>query len=79
MPKLNSSNLKLQEELIKIGLIGLRNLILMVGDLMYPMKLPTLFWRKFRTAIKSAKPEALIIGETGTVPIVGSKETNSIA
>ncbi|MDD3389261.1 MAG: glycoside hydrolase family 13 protein [Bacilli bacterium] len=63
MPKLNSSNLKLQEELIKIGLYWIKEFDIDGWRLDVSDEVAHAFWRKFRTAIKSAKPEALIIGE----------------
>lgn len=64
MPKWNTSNPKVQDYLIKIGLYYIKELKIDGWRLDVADEVSHTFWKKFRMAIKDANPDALIIGES---------------
>lgn len=63
MPKLNTSNEKVQEFLLDIGAYYLTEYDIDGWRLDVSDEISHYFWRKFRERIKSVKPDAVIIGE----------------
>lgn len=63
MPKLNTANQKVQEYFADVGKYWIKQFGVDGWRLDVANEIDRNFWRKFRTAIKEAKPDAVLIGE----------------
>lgn len=63
MPKLNTSNPELREYLCNVGRYWVKEFDADGWRLDVASEVDDGFWRAFRTAVKAAKPDALLIGE----------------
>ena len=63
MPKLNTSNVKVQEYLLDIAVHYIKEYDIDGWRLDVSDEISHYFWRKFREAVKKAKKDAVIIGE----------------
>jgi glycosidase len=64
MPKWNTSNLKVQEYLIAVGLYWIKEFGIDGWRLDVADEVSHAFWREFRKAVKEEKPGAILIGES---------------
>ena len=63
MPKLNTSNPKVQEYFANVGKYWIEEFHVDGWRLDVANEIDRNFWRTFRTAVKAANPEAVLIGE----------------
>jgi glycosidase len=63
MPKLNAEDPEVQDFLCRVGVHWLRTADIDGWRLDMPWEIPHSFWRSFRAAVKSLKPEAFLFGE----------------
>lgn len=79
-PKFNTSNPEVQEFLISIGLYYVNNFKIDGWRLDVADELSHDFWRNFRTKIKAANPECLLIGENwhNSYPFLRGDQFDSI-
>jgi glycosidase len=64
MPKWNTSNRKVQEYLIAVGLYWIKEFGIDGWRLDVADEVSHVFWREFRKAVKEEKPGAILIGES---------------
>ncbi len=63
LPKLNYENQQVQDYFIKVGKFWVKEFGIDGWRLDVPFKIPLEFWQKFRTAIKTIKPDVFLFGE----------------
>jgi glycosidase len=68
LPKLNIANPEVQDHLLQAAVYWIEECKIDGWRLDVPWKIPIDFWRKFRTVVKKANPEAYIVGEAWRDP-----------